>query len=109
MELACHRKFTELPNYYYNLLLLNIIAVMYFRIFNTNVKSIINVSQVVAKKMLEENVKGSIVNISSQASMVIPSLHNVVRFEMFLIIICLVHASSQLFFRKIVFLSSGSS
>ncbi|KAK6637459.1 hypothetical protein RUM44_007876 [Polyplax serrata] len=38
-------------------------------IFNTNVKSIINVSQVVAKKMLEENVKGSIVNISSQASM----------------------------------------
>ncbi|CAF4923041.1 unnamed protein product [Pieris macdunnoughi] len=35
---------------------------------NVNVKSIINISQVVAKKMIENNTKGAIVNISSQAS-----------------------------------------
>ncbi|XP_075973470.1 L-xylulose reductase-like [Anticarsia gemmatalis] len=33
-----------------------------------NVKAVVNISQVVAKKMIENNVKGSIVNISSQAS-----------------------------------------
>ncbi|CAH2037575.1 unnamed protein product, partial [Iphiclides podalirius] len=35
---------------------------------NVNLKSIINISQVVAKKMIENKTKGSIVNISSQAS-----------------------------------------
>ncbi|KAJ8730132.1 hypothetical protein PYW07_017170 [Mythimna separata] len=33
-----------------------------------NVRAILNVSQIVAKKMIENNIKGSIVNISSQAS-----------------------------------------
>lgn len=35
-----------------------------------NVKSILNISQIVAKKMVDNNIKGSIVNISSQASKV---------------------------------------
>ncbi|XP_050671362.1 D-erythrulose reductase-like [Leptidea sinapis] len=34
-----------------------------------NVKAILNITQVVAKKMVENKIKGSIVNISSQASM----------------------------------------
>ncbi|KAK2584771.1 hypothetical protein KPH14_007095 [Odynerus spinipes] len=37
-------------------------------VFNVNVKAIMNVSQVVAKNMIERNVAGSIVNLSSQAS-----------------------------------------
>lgn len=37
-------------------------------IFDVNVKAIMNVSQVVAKDMIERNVAGSIVNVSSQAS-----------------------------------------
>ena len=37
-------------------------------IFNINVKAMMNVSQVVARDMIERNVPGSIVNISSQAS-----------------------------------------
>ncbi|XP_076673732.1 L-xylulose reductase [Andrena cerasifolii] len=36
--------------------------------FNVNVKAMINVSQVVARDMIQRNVPGSIVNISSQAS-----------------------------------------
>ncbi|CAL7936368.1 unnamed protein product [Xylocopa violacea] len=36
--------------------------------FSINVKSILNVSQVVAKNMIERKVGGSIVNVSSQAS-----------------------------------------
>lgn len=36
--------------------------------FNTNVKSVINVSQVVAKGMIERKCGGTIVNVSSQAS-----------------------------------------
>ncbi|CAK1547163.1 unnamed protein product [Leptosia nina] len=35
---------------------------------NVNVKSIINISQVIAKKMIDNKTKGTIVNISSQAS-----------------------------------------
>ncbi|XP_045448612.1 L-xylulose reductase-like [Melitaea cinxia] len=35
---------------------------------NVNVKAILNVSQIVAKKMIENGIKGSIVNISSQVS-----------------------------------------
>ncbi|CAB3224148.1 unnamed protein product [Arctia plantaginis] len=35
---------------------------------SVNVKAILNVSQVLAKKMIENKIKGSIVNISSQAS-----------------------------------------
>lgn len=35
-----------------------------------NVRATLNVSQIVAKKMIENNLKGSIVNISSQASIV---------------------------------------
>jgi len=38
------------------------------RIFACNVKAALNVSQIVAKKMIEDKVKGSIVNMSSQAS-----------------------------------------
>lgn len=37
---------------------------------NVNVKSVLNVSQVVAKKMIDAKSGGSIVNISSQASKV---------------------------------------
>ncbi|XP_035722568.1 L-xylulose reductase-like [Vespa mandarinia] len=37
-------------------------------VFDVNVKAIMNVSQVVAKNMIERNVAGSIVNMSSQAS-----------------------------------------
>lgn len=36
--------------------------------FAVNVKAILNISQVVAKNMIERNVAGSIVNLSSQAS-----------------------------------------
>ena len=38
------------------------------KIFNINVKAMMNVSQVVARDMIQRNVPGSIVNISSQAS-----------------------------------------
>ncbi|KAI8435937.1 hypothetical protein MSG28_004105 [Choristoneura fumiferana] len=38
------------------------------RTFDINVKAVLNISQVVAKKMIEKNIHGSIVNISSQAS-----------------------------------------
>lgn len=34
------------------------------------VKAMLNVSQIVAKKMIDNKIKGSIVNISSQASLV---------------------------------------
>ena len=37
---------------------------------DVNVKAILNVSQVVAKKMIAKKIKGSIVNISSQTSKV---------------------------------------
>lgn len=36
--------------------------------FNINVKAVLNISQVVAKKMIENKTHGTIVNISSQAS-----------------------------------------
>lgn len=36
--------------------------------FNVNVKAIMNVSQVVAKNMIERKIRGSIINVSSQAS-----------------------------------------
>ncbi|CAH0719380.1 unnamed protein product, partial [Brenthis ino] len=36
--------------------------------FNINVKSIINISQIVAKKMIDSKTHGAIVNVSSQAS-----------------------------------------
>ncbi|KAG7211972.1 hypothetical protein KM043_011173 [Ampulex compressa] len=45
--------------------------------FSVNVKSIISVSQVVAKNMIERKVGGSIVNISSQASHAALSDHSV--------------------------------
>ena len=40
------------------------------RTFAVNVKSVLNLSQSVAKKMIEAKRPGSIVNVSSQASMV---------------------------------------
>ena len=40
----------------------------YFRMFNANVKQVINVSQVVASKMISAGKAGSIVNVSSQVS-----------------------------------------
>ena len=39
------------------------------RLMNANVKGIINVSQLVAKKMIERNQGGSIVNVSSLVSL----------------------------------------
>ncbi|OWR42712.1 L-xylulose reductase [Danaus plexippus plexippus] len=38
------------------------------RMVNINVKSVINISQVVARKMIEKKIAGAIVNVSSQAS-----------------------------------------
>ncbi|VVD05646.1 D-erythrulose reductase-like [Leptidea sinapis] len=38
------------------------------RTFDVNVKAVLNISQIVAKKMIENKIHGSIVNISSQAS-----------------------------------------
>ena len=43
-------------------------------IWSVNFKSAVNISQVVAKKMIEDNKEGSIVNVSSQAS--IKPIHN---------------------------------
>ena len=40
-----------------------------FRIFSVNFKAIVNISQVVSKKMIESGLQGSIVAISSQASL----------------------------------------
>ena len=37
-----------------------------FRLFNANVKQVINVTQIVASKMIEDGRGGSIVNVSSQ-------------------------------------------
>jgi hypothetical protein len=42
------------------------IFVNIFRLFNANVKQVINVSQIFAKKMIEEKIQGAIVNVSSQ-------------------------------------------
>jgi len=38
------------------------------RLFSSNVKQVLNVSQIFAKKMIKDNIKGNIVNMSSQAS-----------------------------------------
>ncbi len=38
------------------------------RLFNANVKQVINVSQIFAKKMIEEKIQGAIVNVSSQVT-----------------------------------------
>ncbi|XP_050346481.1 L-xylulose reductase-like [Nymphalis io] len=38
------------------------------RLFNINVKSVINISQIVCKNMIENKTAGAIVNVSSQAS-----------------------------------------
>ncbi|CAG9584616.1 unnamed protein product [Danaus chrysippus] len=38
------------------------------RMFDVNVKAVLNISQIVAKKMIDNNTQGAIVNISSQAS-----------------------------------------
>lgn len=46
-------------------------------IFDVNVKAIINVSQIIAQKMVENGVEGSIVNLSSQASLVALPEHTV--------------------------------
>lgn len=46
------------------------------RMFEVNVKAVINVSQVVAKGMIKQGRGGSIVNISSQASKVNCLLYN---------------------------------
>lgn len=40
------------------------------------VKAVLNVSQVIASKMIQNNIKGSIVNISSQASKVRTKIAN---------------------------------
>jgi len=46
-------------------------------IFDVNVKAVINVSQVLARKMVEDGVQGSIVNISSQCGLVALPEHTV--------------------------------
>ncbi|XP_038212272.1 L-xylulose reductase-like isoform X2 [Zerene cesonia] len=38
------------------------------KMFNVNVKAVLNISQVVARNMIENKIQGTIVNISSQAS-----------------------------------------
>lgn len=38
--------------------------------FDINVKAVLNISQIIAKKMIENKTPGAIVNISSQASKV---------------------------------------
>lgn len=50
---------------------LNKIATCISRTFDVNVKAVLNISQVVARKMVENKTHGAIVNISSQASKVI--------------------------------------
>lgn len=49
----------------------------YDRIMNTNVKAVMFVSQLVAKKMIEQNSGGAIVNVSSQASQIALKNHTV--------------------------------
>lgn len=41
-----------------------------YRTFDVNVKSVLNISQVVARQMIDNKIHGAIVNISSQASKV---------------------------------------
>ncbi|CAH1389115.1 unnamed protein product [Nezara viridula] len=47
------------------------------RLFNVNVKAPILISQVVAKTMIDNNIEGSIVNLSSQASLIALRDHTV--------------------------------
>lgn len=49
---------------------LPLIFVQFSRTMDVNVKAVLNISQVVAKKMVENKTHGAIVNISSQASKV---------------------------------------
>ena len=54
---------------YFNVISIGINALTFFRVFrlfNANVKQVINVSQIFAKKMIEERIRGAIVNVSSQ-------------------------------------------
>ena len=44
------------------------IKAQHCRLFNANVKQVINVTQLVVGKMVEEKQPGSVVNVSSQAS-----------------------------------------
>lgn len=53
-----------------------------YRSVSVNVKAILNVSQVLAKKMIENNIKGSIVNISSQASKVFFFILSIIKNEL---------------------------
>lgn len=62
----CTALHPEMIDYELNL---NLYLLIY-RTISVNARAIINVSQVVARKMIENNIKGSIVNISSQASKV---------------------------------------
>merc|ERR1712080_295636 len=45
--------------------------------FQANVKQVINVSQIFSKKMIKDKIKGSIVNVSSQASQAALADHTV--------------------------------
>ena len=45
-----------------------LIKPQHFRLFNANVKQVINVTQIVVGKMVAEKQPGSVVNVSSQAS-----------------------------------------
>lgn len=47
------------------------------KLFNANVKQVINVSQIFSKKMIQDKIGGSIVNVSSQASQAALTDHTV--------------------------------
>ena len=44
------------------------LKLFFYRIFNVNLKAVVNVSQVVAKRMVADKTGGSIVNVSSQVT-----------------------------------------
>lgn len=46
------------------------ICLLSYRVFEVNVKAVFNVSQVVAKCMVEQKIAGSIVNVSSQVGQI---------------------------------------
>ncbi|XP_064613896.1 L-xylulose reductase-like [Liolophura sinensis] len=54
---------------------LDVTTEAYDRIFDINLKAVFNISQIVCKGMIERGVTGSVVNVSSQASMVALPAH----------------------------------
>lgn len=48
----------------------NIFLYSFFSVFAVNIKAVINITRLVVQNMLERNVPGAIVNLSSQASLI---------------------------------------